>query len=200
MENWCEFKNVVKEKNAAWYGIFNGLRDHSIGFALQLSSSCLQVFMSLNHMLLKSGGGSAVSWSQWRNIVKWYKMPFSLDVSWLKLLLQICMSLPLRSDQVMSQGIALSWLALDTVIYRCSCKIISFTVTSFPKKCLPSNTGTESRAGDYTGRWYAMHIHQQPQALTPSYCANAKHAGTLIVWKGSVFNEWVKTVSVFFIP
>lgn len=36
MENWCEFKNVVKEKNAAWYGIFNGLGDHSIGFALQL--------------------------------------------------------------------------------------------------------------------------------------------------------------------
>lgn len=139
-------------------------------------------------MFLKSGGGSAVSWSRWRSIAKWYRMPFSLDVSWLRLLLQICMNLPLRSDQVMFQGVAFSWLALDTIIYRCSCEIISFTVASFHQRnASPQRQGQESRAGDYMGRWYSMHkIHQQPQALTPSYCANAMHVGTVMVWKGSV--------------
>lgn len=114
----------------------------------------------LNHMFLKSGGGSAVSWSQWRSTVKWYRMPFSLDVFWLKLLLQICMNLPLRSDQVMFQSVASSWLALDTIIYRCSCEIISFKVASFHQRnACPQRQRWESRAGDYMGRWYAMHKH-----------------------------------------
>lgn len=151
-------KNVVKEKSAAWYWIFNGLGDHSTGFALQLSSSLLQVFMSLKHTFLKSRGGPAVSWSRWRSIVKWYRMPFFLDVSWLKLLLQICMYLPLRYEQVVSQGVAFPWLALDTIIYRCSCKIISFTVASFHQRnACPQTERWGSRAGDYMGRWYVMH-------------------------------------------
>lgn len=114
----------------------------------------------LNYMVLKSRGGSAVSWSLWRSILKWYRMPFSLDISWLKWYRQICMNLPLRSDQVMSQGVASSWLVLDTIIYRCSCEIISFTVASFHQRnpC-PQRHGQESRAGDYMGRWYAMHKH-----------------------------------------
>lgn len=157
MEIWCSFKNVVKEKNAACYGIFNGLGDQSISFALQLSSSVLQVFVSLNHMFLKSGGRSAVLWSQWRSVVKWYRMPFSLDVSWLKLLLQICMNLPLRSYQVMCQGIAFSWLDLDTMIYNAAVKKSALQFLHFTKKMPALKHRWESRAGDYMGRWYAMH-------------------------------------------
>lgn len=64
-----------------WYGIFNGHRDHSIGFTLQLPSSLLQLLMSLKQMFLTSEAGSAMLRPQWRNIIQWYKMPFSLDVS-----------------------------------------------------------------------------------------------------------------------
>lgn len=71
----------MKEKNATQYGIFDSHRDDSVGFISHLSSSFLQLLMSLNHTLFTSEGGSAVWWPQWRNVVQWYKMPFSLDVS-----------------------------------------------------------------------------------------------------------------------
>lgn len=81
------------------------------------------------------------------------------------------MNMSLRSYQVMSQGVAFTWLALDTINYNAAVKESSLQFLPFTKKMPVSNMSEKVEQGiTWKDNMPCRNIHHQ--ALTPSYCAS----------------------------